>query len=62
MSENKTEEREVTVQEFQKIANEGKVEIIGARAVVDVFDKDGNHKSTLNFSTDALEEEDNADS
>lgn len=50
------ETEEISLEEFKKRSkkNGGTVPMIKAEAVVKIFDKDGNLKSTLNFSTEEL--------
>ena len=48
----------ISMEEFEKRSKKlGKtIPIIKAEAVVKIFDKDGNLKSTLNFSTEELDD------
>ncbi len=53
------ETEEITLDEFQKRRKKlgRSIPICKAEAVVKIFDKDGNLKSTLDFSTEELDDE-----
>ncbi len=52
------ETEEITMDEFEKRSKKlGRtIPLCKAEAVVKIFDKDGNLKSTLNFSTEELDD------
>ncbi len=52
------ETEEITLDELQKRSKQQKrtIPIVKAEAVVKIFDKDGKLKSTLNFSTEELDD------
>ena len=58
MSDNKEGRREVTMEEAMDLYKSGQVSVgqVKIEAVITIFDKDGNIKSTFEASTDALNE------